>query len=361
MGKYRFARGLVSKMKNAGVSRSDMNKIRQNIRDIQDAGTFEGFDDMSFEDSMTDWLEATVDYALSGDKKYEGILSNTISENKQYGFLKGTKLEQQLQQKFDAYEKERLGRTTTGSSSKPVQSSVTAVPGRTPPRPGDAAPGEQQLDEWQQRVVQNASEGKPVRSMEGVEADFAGQSGNSEAIPVSKSAKSGGSGSGNLPPKRRKRKKRPQKQSGGSGNLPAASGGNSGGSVGPDYTWDEFQGKYRPSSGGKMNAAERYMTKNRWDEINDDFARMQEAKKAGNMDEFNSIAGKYNGQTTRRGLQDFVLNKMQKEGPGISDYVWGYKMPQTVVGAGLIFGLGSEIVGANNGQKSNAELYSTPM
>ena len=88
---------------------------------------------------------------------------------------------------------------------------------------------------------------------------------------------------------------------------------------------------------------------------------MQEAKKAGNMDEFNSIAGKYNGQTTRRGLQDFVLNKMQKEGPGISDYVWGYKMPQTIVGAGLIFGLGSEIVGANNGQKSNADLYSAPM
>lgn len=361
MGKYRFARGLASKMKNAGVSRSDMNKIRQNIRDIQDAGTFKGFDDMSFEDSMTDWLEATVDYAFSGDKKYEGILSNTISDNKQYGFLKGTKLEQQLQQKFDAYEKERLDRTTTGSSSKPVQSFVTAMPGRTPPRPGDAAPGEPQLDEWQQRVIQNASEGKPVRSMKEVETDFAGQPDNSEAIPVSKSAKSGDSGSGNPPPKRRKRKKRSQKQSGGSGNLPAASGGDSGGSVGPDYTWEEFQGKYRPSSGGKMNAAERYMTKNRWDEINDDWARAQEAKKAGNQAEYDSIVGRYGGATSRRGLQDFVLNKMQKEGPGISDYVWGYKMPQTAVGASLVFGLGSEIIGANNGQKSNADLYSAPM
>lgn len=131
--------------------------------------------------------------------------------------------------------------------------------------------------------------------------------------------------------------------------------------TGPAYDFKQFQGKYRPSSGGKMNAAEEYMTKNRWDEINDDWARAQEAKKAGNTEEYNSIIDRYGGATSRRGFQDHMLGNMQKSGPGVMDYVWGYKMPQTVVGAGLIFGLGSEIVGANNGQKSNAELYSTPM
>lgn len=131
--------------------------------------------------------------------------------------------------------------------------------------------------------------------------------------------------------------------------------------TGPAYTWDQFQGKYRPSSGGKMNAAEEYMTKNRWDEINDDWARAQEAKKAGNQEEYDNIIGRYGGATSRRGFQDHMLGNMQKNGPGVMDYVWGYKMPQTVVGAGLVFGLGSEIAGANNGQKSNADLYSAPM
>lgn len=157
----------------------------------------------------------------------------------------------------------------------------------------------------------------------------------------------------------------PQQTTGQSGGAPNA-GKQSGG-----RTLKRFSGKgHRDDSieamsrqiepSGDLNAAQRYMIQNRHSQASDAYAAMREAQKAGKNDVVSSIQKQYGGAKTYRDFQMHALNDMKKNGPGVSDYIWGYKMPQFALGGALAVGTGSVIFNAKDGQKSNAQLYSAP-
>ena len=123
------------------------------------------------------------------------------------------------------------------------------------------------------------------------------------------------------------------------------------------YSQQEFSHFYKGS--GDLNAAEKYMVKNRYNQANSAWANYQEAIKAGKADEAAAIRKQYGNAENLGGFQRHAAKGMES-GPSISDYAWGYKIPQATLGGGIGVGAFAAVMNASTGQKSNAELYSAP-
>ncbi len=123
------------------------------------------------------------------------------------------------------------------------------------------------------------------------------------------------------------------------------------------YSQQEFSHFYKGS--GDLNAAEKYMVKNRYNQANSAWANYQEAVKAGKTDEAAAIRKQYGNAENLGGFQRHAAKGMES-GPSISDYAWGYKIPQATLGGGIGVGAFAAVMNASTGQKSNAELYSAP-
>lgn len=148
-------------------------------------------------------------------------------------------------------------------------------------------------------------------------------------------------------------------KSGGTSNGKKNSGSSNGSiSKGPSgYSQEDFAAQYKS---GDLNKAEQYMVNNRFNQANNAWAQYSEALKSGKNEVADSIKKQYGGASSYQGFQDYAIKGMEN-GPGVSDYIWGYKMPQTIGGLGIAAGAFSAINNASTGQKSNAELYSAPM
>lgn len=90
-------------------------------------------------------------------------------------------------------------------------------------------------------------------------------------------------------------------------------------------------------------------------------ALIAEAEKTG---DWNKVTGFFNeevktGDQARAILHD-QFNKSLKSGPSPMDYITGYKVPSTAAGLAIAGSVASGIAGGDNGQRTNAQLYSSP-
>ena len=123
---------------------------------------------------------------------------------------------------------------------------------------------------------------------------------------------------------------------------------------------------------GGLNKAQQYMQHRMYDEAGDSFSKFQEynskLKKGGmGQDEVDNLTKKRDellkqngGKASLAGFRQNAMDQINKKGgrPDVSDYVYGYHMPEYVVGGSILAGGAATIMSSAQGNLSNAQLYS---